>query len=57
MDPRLKEELVAAVLLAFHRVELSPQEQLEVIETAAERLRIMGEVDESALTQIAFGMN
>lgn len=57
MDPKQKEQLVAAVLLAFSRAELNRVEQIEVLGTAVERLHIMQEVDESALMQIAYGMN
>jgi hypothetical protein len=52
MDRQLLEQAVAAVLLALKRVDLSPAEQLEIIELTAERLRIMEAVDESALLQI-----
>jgi hypothetical protein len=52
MDPRLLEECVAAVLLALKRVDLSPQEQLAIIELTAERLRIAATVDEDALVHV-----
>lgn len=57
MDPKQKEQAVAAVLIALGRVDLTRAEQIELLEGALERLRVMEEVDESALLQIVGGMN
>jgi hypothetical protein len=52
MDEKQREQLVCAVILALSRVELTRQDQIELLETTVERLRIMEEVDETALLQM-----